>query len=80
VLQSLLAENEEQFYAQNDDDDEDVNFARHIPAECKDVLVKATDLLTDPVVPPPSLHTHTHTHTHARTHAHTHTHTHSMHS
>jgi hypothetical protein len=61
VLQSLLADNEELFYAVNDDDDEDENFARHIPAECKDVLLKATDLLTDPVV-----HRCTHTRTHTR--------------
>jgi hypothetical protein len=46
VLQSLLIDKEELFH------DEDENSTQHIPAECKDVLVKATDLLTDPVVPP----------------------------
>jgi hypothetical protein len=48
VLKSLLADKGELFIALNGVDED----ARHIPAECKDVLAKATDLLTDPAVHP----------------------------
>jgi hypothetical protein len=45
ALQSLLPANEELFYAFHE------NLSQRIPTEYKDMLVKATDLLADPMVP-----------------------------
>jgi hypothetical protein len=54
ALQSLLPANEELFYAFHE------NLSQRIPAKYKDLLVKATDLLADPMVPRKSCTSVTH--------------------